>query len=803
MLAAFGGDAWAGTVKGTTVNSPFALDVSNKTLGKRKRHKGELGVTGTPVFAGLIMAEPNADLRFPLNLTIYDKMRRSDGQVRASLLAISLPILSLDWEVEPWRPTDESSGEELEPTPEHIEIARQVRHDLFENLDQPWQQVLREVLGMLWAGFWIVEPVFEVGKHDGLVHLKKLATRLPMSVYRWLISRDGELRGIIQRAVNPESGAIEEVRIDRDDFIIFTHEREGADWTGMSVLRSAYKHWYMKDWLYRIGVINVERGGGFPVISLPDQADDDDIEMARRVGETIHLHERAYVIEPFGWKFRLEHATSRGMGDVVTQVEHHNHMISANILAQFMDFGVTPNGTRAAAGEFINLFLMAEDAVIRNIEDTINAHLIPRMVDYNWRVGPGEYPRLKAQNVRGFNVQRLGVVLRTLVDGQLIYGDDKLETFLRKAMGLPDADLESRRDRMGMMGGLNPLQAAMRPGGDDNLKGAAQGENADQQEDDAFQSLKSADPGRYEELMRIIRGDKEKERSAQSFAHELASRPRRRHSVDLEAPLWVRRELTSLERCVNLSEIDTKTKRAALEMSARIEPIQQQQIASLAKIARRELDGVTEVKVPYTGKVASSIRQVLRDVFMYGREQVRAELQRQATLRRAHGHDVRLDELDALDFKLAQPINTRRSAFDYFSAKADVLSERWANRFKDAAITAKLRAIRSGLDEEATEAEVRRALDELSKQSTRSLVLQTITEAFALGRKIEADEFADDIQRVQYSALLDENTCNICEDLDGTVGRLDDRRLQTPNPDCVGEKYGNTCRCILVYEIRG
>lgn len=413
----------------------------------------EVGVTGTTVQGGLILQDPNAELRFPRSVAIYDKMRRTDGQVKAALLAITLPVLSLEWDIEPHRSINPETGEAGDPAPQDQEIARFIRSDLLEGMSAPWRRVLREILGMLWAGFWIVEPVWET-REDGLVHLRKLGSRLPSSVFRWQIARDGGLEGIVQRAVNPATGAQEVIPINARDLILYVHEKEGADWSGISVLRSAYKHWYMKDWLYRIGVINTERGGGFPVISLPPDATPADLDAAHNVGESVHIHERAYVIEPPGWRFRLETGVTR-MADVMSQVQHHDHKIASNILAQFMDLGVGESGSRALAGEFIDLFLMALENVITNIEDTTNHHLIKPWVDWNWQVAG--YPKLRAQNIRGFNVRRMGTILRMLADGQLVVPDEPLESFLRKAMGLPTADPDTRRGPGGGGGGLASL----------------------------------------------------------------------------------------------------------------------------------------------------------------------------------------------------------------------------------------------------------------------------------------------------------------------------------------------------------
>jgi hypothetical protein len=63
-----------------------------------------------------------------------------------------------------------------------------------------------------------------------------------------------------------------------------------------------------------------------------------------------------------------------------------------------------------------------------------------------------------------------------------------------------------------------------------------------------------------------------------------------------------------------------------------------------------------------------------------------------------------------------------------------------------------------------------------------------------LGRSAEAARY--DWQRIEYSALLDVNTCGPCLDADGQEASDESQLTPAPNPDCEG--YDN-CRCFWVY----
>lgn len=60
-----------------------------------------LGIPGTPIVSGFLedTGEYNGELAGRNALPTYEKMRRGDGQVRATLAACKLPVLSARWEV--------------------------------------------------------------------------------------------------------------------------------------------------------------------------------------------------------------------------------------------------------------------------------------------------------------------------------------------------------------------------------------------------------------------------------------------------------------------------------------------------------------------------------------------------------------------------------------------------------------------------------------------------------------------------------------------------------------------------------
>jgi hypothetical protein len=65
------------------------------------------------------------------------------------------------------------------------------------------------------------------------------------------------------------------------------------------VLRSAYKHWFIKDKLYKFDAIRHERQGvGIPIIYLPDNATPSDKAYAEKIVKNIRATEQTGIVMP-------------------------------------------------------------------------------------------------------------------------------------------------------------------------------------------------------------------------------------------------------------------------------------------------------------------------------------------------------------------------------------------------------------------------------------------------------------------------------------------------------------------------
>jgi len=386
----------------------------------------EIGSTGIASnYNGFMREEYNAELRDQLGMRKYDKMRRSDASVRSALRLIKTPILSARWFIQP---QSESSKD--------VEIAQHVHHALFHYMSISWTQVLWEALLMLDFGHYAFEKVYI--EYDGKMYWQKLAPRHPLDEVGWVWDSHGGPVGI--RYVGPDLAR--DVYIPVEKLAVFSFDREAGDLRGISALRSAYKHWYFKENLYKIDAIQKERHGvGVPIIKLPPGYSPQDRVTAHELGRNLRSNEKAHVVLPPFWEVMFAKLEGQPVS-ALESAEHHSNMIFQNILAEFM----TADSASSDDAK-MEIFLKSTRYIAEIIRDVFNMYCIPQLVDMNYDVEPGEYPELRVRRIGDTQDWRMiSFALRNLIGAQVIQPDDRLDEWAREEMDLPRADPTSARE---------------------------------------------------------------------------------------------------------------------------------------------------------------------------------------------------------------------------------------------------------------------------------------------------------------------------------------------------------------------
>ena len=157
----------------------------------------ELGWTASgSTWWGSLEQESAPELRWPLSVSVYDRMRRADAQTASVLRAVTLPIRRTMWWVDGAGVDEEVTrfvAEEL-----GLPIAGRDADPLPRTRGRfSWSQHLQQALLCIVYGHMFFEQVYRIGD-DGRAHLRKLAPRMPATLSAIHVAADGGLTSIEQ-----------------------------------------------------------------------------------------------------------------------------------------------------------------------------------------------------------------------------------------------------------------------------------------------------------------------------------------------------------------------------------------------------------------------------------------------------------------------------------------------------------------------------------------------------------------------------------------------------------------------------
>jgi hypothetical protein len=378
---------------------------------------------------GSLDDETTPELRWPYCIPVYDAMRKQDAQVGSVLRAVTHPVRSTRWWLDPNGATEEVVAH----------VSRDLGIPVIGQESMPgrtknrfsWPFHLRHALLSLPFGAMYFEQVYWIDEVTDLAHLRKLGPRMPRSIARFNVARDGGLISIEQRA---DLSASSSVTIPVSRLVAYVNEREGGNWAGLSLLRTAYKNWLLKDRVLRTQTSSIDRQGmGIPIYTAGENAQQDEIDSGEQLAVDARAGDNAGAAIRNGAKFELVGVTGQ-IPDTMAPIKYHDEQIARAVLAHFLNLG-TQTGSWALGTTFADFFTQSLQAVAQDIADVTTAHVIEDLVDLNW--GPDEpAPRLVFDEI-GSNKAAMALAIKTLVDAGVITPDEALEAYTRLALKLP------------------------------------------------------------------------------------------------------------------------------------------------------------------------------------------------------------------------------------------------------------------------------------------------------------------------------------------------------------------------------
>lgn len=396
------------------------------------------GTSGTDLFAGYFTEEYLRQLRGRQGAKIYDEIRRSEAQVAMLLGAVMNPIKAGMWDTQAADIPDGETHKEL------------VEYILKECID--WETFLHEALTLLTFGYSLFEivnnVVFNHPKFGTFNGLKGLAFRSQKTIERWIVdSSTGNLKEVeqwVQGDLTPKGASL--LKMDAQFLLVFTLQKEGDNYEGISALRPMYGPWFRKNLYLKILSIGIEKSAiGTPIGTTPAGKESTE-EMAnfKSMLSSFVAHEDSYLIKPEGWTVEITNNDfdPSKIKDII--VMENTEMINA-MVANFLALGTSGgSGSFALGTDLSDFFLTGIQTYANIISGVLNRKLIPELVKLNF--GPQEaYPKIKVTGINDKAGKELADTINTLVSAQAIKPDAKLEDFLRKQYSLPTAQPETAR----------------------------------------------------------------------------------------------------------------------------------------------------------------------------------------------------------------------------------------------------------------------------------------------------------------------------------------------------------------------
>jgi hypothetical protein len=338
-----------------------------------------------------ITNETTPELRWPLSIGVFDRMRKQDAQVASVLRAVSSPIVRTRWSVDGRGCADEVTEfvaknlglPILNANPDETYEAGLRGRDRFS-----WDDHLRLALLMLPFGHMFFEQVYRYDETSGRFMLRKLGERHPSTIASVQVARDGGLVSITQDGTDlipglgvTYVGNTAGVTLPVNRLVAYVLEREGGNWLGQSLLRSAYKNWLLKDRALRTWSQSIDRQGmGLPTYTGAEN--EVDLAAGESIAASARAGDNSGAALPYGAKLELL-GVQGSTPDIDKFVRYQDEQIARAVLAHFLNLG-TQTGSWALGSTFADFFTLSLQAVAEEVRDTATRHIVEDLVDINF-----------------------------------------------------------------------------------------------------------------------------------------------------------------------------------------------------------------------------------------------------------------------------------------------------------------------------------------------------------------------------------------------------------------------------------
>lgn len=359
--------------------------------------------------------------------SVYRKMML-DEQVKAVVRFKRDAITSRKWSLE----IPEEGKEALSDDEQARRIS--IMNIMLERIEGSFTDKLNGMLSSLYQGFSMTEKVFEQFDYDGLSYwgLKRLKLK-PFDTFEFIVDEYGNTIRVVQKIAGVEN------KIDMGKFIHFVHNPDYDEQYGQSELREAYRSWFSKDmaitfwnmWLegHASGHkwIQPKEGHTFTVGTTEYNS------LVNVLNNTVN---GKGMLLPGKAEMHLEFPSNNVA--FKEAMETHDLGIAKALLVPNL-MGITPSGQTGSFSQSntqLRAFSWTLNADTKRLEeDGINDQLMRQLGEINF--GDDYWPRFKFQPMSDMEIKELIETWNGLLEKNGVKATESDENFMRELLGVP------------------------------------------------------------------------------------------------------------------------------------------------------------------------------------------------------------------------------------------------------------------------------------------------------------------------------------------------------------------------------
>ena len=390
--------------------------------------------TGRQVVTGWSGSSMGGVKRLPASYETYRKMRKHPTIALARALSIA-PIVAAEWSVE----TDDDVPNTVANFLQEQFVA--VREPLMETA----------LLGGIDFGHQAFEKVFHT-RSDGLIGLRKLKPLL-QDLTEILVTETGAFNGLRQKTVT----------LPVESCLLVSFRVEGTDWYGTPLLENARDRW--NDWEdANRGAARYDRkiAGAHWIVRYPNsQSRDatgslrDNSEIAAEILQTLEASgsialadEVQAFVDSMGaaksqWQISLLEDAGGRQPTFVERLRYLDSLMARAILIPERSVLEGQYGTKAEAGEQIDLALTQADLMHRHVTRIVNWYAVDQLLVFNWGEAMRGKARLVASPIRDAKLQYVREVYAAFLANPNGFLEESglIDTdAIKDALGVPKTD---------------------------------------------------------------------------------------------------------------------------------------------------------------------------------------------------------------------------------------------------------------------------------------------------------------------------------------------------------------------------